>query len=123
MVFFVVPNFGMFSRVAANKVQTLCNWTVGVGRFPLGHVDCVYFITKGMFIGTDKEREKNYHRLFPNYLSIIHFQLLNLHGKTLVCYVISLLLAYMALAQAQFHTNEQVDNCYLIGKHSMEITE
>lgn len=45
-----------------------------------------------------------------------HAQLLNLHGKTLLCYVCSLLIGYVALAYAQ--SSETTDNCYVIGEPS-----
>lgn len=39
-------------------------------------------------------------------------QLMNLHGKTLVCYVASMMVAFLALALAQLGVKEQ---CYIVG--------
>ncbi|KAG4065998.1 hypothetical protein HA402_001245 [Bradysia odoriphaga] len=41
-------------------------------------------------------------------------KLLNLHGKTLVCHVISLLSAYISLAIVQFHTETRLELCYFV---------
>lgn len=48
--------------------------------------------------------------------TIIYFQLLNLHGKTLVCHVISMLSACISLAIVQFHTETKMEHCLFIGK-------
>lgn len=52
------------------------------------------------------------------FLILNHFasrQLLNLHGKTLVCYVIALLIAYIILAIVQFHSESKLEKCYEAG--------
>lgn len=53
-----------------------------------------------------------------NFNKILHtyFQLLNLHGKTLVCYVLSLLFAYCTLAIIQFNSDQRPSFCFEIGK-------
>lgn len=43
-------------------------------------------------------------------------KLLNLHGKTLACYVASLLTGYITLAIVQFHTTESLTYDYEAGK-------
>ncbi|KAJ6648616.1 G-protein coupled receptor Mth2, partial [Pseudolycoriella hygida] len=45
-------------------------------------------------------------------------KLLNLHGKTLVCYVISLLSACISLSYVQFHTETKIEHCYFIVRTS-----
>lgn len=42
-------------------------------------------------------------------------KLLNLHGKTVVCHVISLLLGYTFLSAVQFATDVRLPFCLLIG--------
>lgn len=58
--------------------------------------------------------------IFENFFfdkpQIVYFQLLNLHGKTVVCYVISLLSACIALAIVQFQTESMPKHCLFIGK-------
>lgn len=44
-------------------------------------------------------------------------KLLNLHGKTLVCHVISLFVAYSFLSVVQFATEEKMDYCEHVGKN------
>lgn len=50
-----------------------------------------------------------------------HFQLLNLHGKTLVCYVISFLAAYTTLAIVQFNNESRMRLCYEVGMFQLYI--
>lgn len=54
-------------------------------------------------------------KCMDQFLRIHFFQLLNLHGKTLVCYVIALLTAYIILAIVQFHSNSKLERCYEAG--------
>jgi hypothetical protein len=46
-------------------------------------------------------------------------KLLNLHGKTVVCHVISLLLGYTFLSVVQFATDVRLPFCLLIGMYRM----
>lgn len=46
----------------------------------------------------------------------LKLQLLNLHGKTLVSHVSSLLVAYAGLAYIQFGITVQPKFCYAVGK-------
>lgn len=55
--------------------------------------------------------------LFATFLVYICLpKLLNLHGKTVVCHVISLFVAYAALSAVQFTTDVKYSFCKLIGK-------
>lgn len=53
--------------------------------------------------------------IYKNHM-FISFQLLNLHGKTLVCYVTSFLSAYITLAVLQFNRHSRSVVCYEVGQ-------
>lgn len=47
---------------------------------------------------------------------------LNLHGKTLVCHVVSLFVAYSSLSAVQFATDVRITYCKCIGKLKFRLT-
>lgn len=80
----------------------------GVVHISRAHFNRLFMFTKSKFT---LRRPINY-EIYTNRSS---FQLLNLHGKTLVCYVIALLTAYIVLATVQFHSESKLARCYEAG--------
>ncbi|XP_037042107.1 uncharacterized protein LOC119078616 [Bradysia coprophila] len=63
---------------------------------------------------------RNYEKPFSfdeycvEFLDIGTVDLLNLHGKTLVCHLSSLLSAYVSLAIVQFHSDQKLEHCFFV---------
>lgn len=99
-------------RSRSNEIQLLSVRFDGVMFIPWNHFNRLFVFAKSKCPLSDN---------IPSLLVAIdvhaypHFQLLNLHGRTLVCYVIALLTAYIILAVVQFHSNSKLERCYEAG--------
>lgn len=105
-------------------IELLCYHTMTKNPFQLNTMVC--------FDGEQELRAKIQFNTFATLLSISAFflgltlvvylflpKLLNLHGKTVVCHVISLLLAYTFLSVVQFSTEVRLPFCLCIGMYEI----